>query len=147
MALKRLCRCGTIIDYKDKLCDKCTVIAKANKTERNRIYDAECRNKESTEIYHSPRWQLLTQQCKSRFKGIDIYEYYVNNNLTFGSLSHHIIEVNEDKNRVYDIDNLIYLSSPSHKTIHNICDKSAKSKQEMQQLLFSLTDRFKKEFR
>lgn len=143
MALKRLCRCGAVIDYKNKYCDKCSVSAKAEKSERNRIYDAEFRNKESEAIYHSSEWQRLTQECKNKFKAIDIYSLYVLDVLEFGSLSHHIEEVTKNKNRVFDITNLIWLTDQNHKEVHKLYKKDYDGTKKM---LFELVDRFNKQY-
>ena len=143
MGLKRICQCGNIIDYSNKYCEKCKVIADREKSDRNKYYDKNLRNKESSDIYHSPEWQQLTQECKNKFKGIDIYSLYVNDVLEFGSLSHHIEEVTKNKLRVYDITNLIWLTDKNHKLIHKLYKKDYKVVKKM---LFELIDRFNKQY-
>ena len=141
--LKRICRCGIIIDYSQKYCDKCTVIAEQHKSDRNKYYDENIRNKESSDIYHSSEWQQLTQECKSKFKAIDVYSLYVNDILEFGSLSHHIEEVTKNKARAFDLTNLIWLTSDNHTFIHKLYRKDYEGTKKM---LFELVDRFNKQY-
>lgn len=146
MALKKICpMCGTIMSYDSEDCNnKCK--EKRNKL-RNQDYDLYNRDKESTKIYKSKQWGKLTQQCKSRFNGLDIYQLYKYNKIVKGELSHHIKEVKEDKNRVYDISNLIYVSNKSHAEIHTAYKKSKEDKLAMQAYLFKIVQRYKEEYK
>ncbi|ENK1244737.1 hypothetical protein AB2063_002950 [Clostridium botulinum] len=144
--LFKLCPyCGVKVPYDMEDCiNKCR--EKRNKL-RNKDYDLYNRDKESTKIYRDKRWIKLTQQCKSRFNGLDIYQLYKNNKIVYGELSHHIIEVKEDKKRVLDISNLIYLSNKSHAEIHTAYKKSEEDKLAMQAYLFKIVQRYKEEYR
>ncbi|EPY2296336.1 hypothetical protein ACXATC_004029 [Clostridium sporogenes] len=148
--LFKLCPyCGIKVPQGQEDCDnKCK--EKRNKL-RNKEYDLYNRDKESTKIYRSKQWIKLTQQCKSKFNGLDIYQLYKYNRLVGGNLSHHIIEVKEDKNRVYDINNLIYVSGSkkynTHAEIHTAYKKSKEDKLAMQAYLFKIVQRYKEEYK
>lgn len=145
MELKKLCRCGKVIDYTDKYCDKCTDKYEQDIKYKNRLYDKQYRK--NKEIYHSKEWVKLVELCKQRYQYIDIYEYYVNHQLVYGNLCHHIMPVEENKDRIYDLDNLIYLSNSSHALIHSEYDKSDKTKKKMQKILIDCVERWKQEGR
>ena len=142
MALKKICRCNKIIDYSLARCTECEAKYKVEKTENNKIYDATCRNKESAVLYHSKQWQQLTELCKSRFKGLDIYSLYVLDSIEYGSLSHHIEEISKNKDRIYDLDNLIYLTGSNHNIVHSLYEKDYEGTKRM---LFGLVDRWLQE--
>ncbi|MBO0575116.1 endonuclease [Clostridium botulinum] len=144
--LFKLCPyCGIKVPYDMEDCiNKCK--EKRNKL-RNKDYDLYNRDKESTKIYKSKQWGKLTQQCKSRFNGLDIYQLYKYGKITKGELSHHIIEVKENKDRVFDISNLIYVSNKSHAEIHSTYNKSKEDKLAIQAYLFEIVQKWKEEYK
>lgn len=144
--LFKLCPyCGIKVPYDMEDCiNKCK--EKRNKL-RNKEYDLYNRDKESTKIYRDKRWLKLTGQCKNKFDGLDIYQLYKHNKIVYGDLSHHIIEVKEDKKRVFDISNLIYVSNKSHAEIHTAYKKSKEDKLDMQAYLFKIVQRYKEEYK
>lgn len=107
--LKKLCACGASIPINQAKCKACSSKDQAN-------YDKY--HRKNKDIYKSRQWVKLTELCKNRFNGIDVYAYYKYNKLVAGKISHHIIEVSEDMARAFDLDNLIYVSDASHKEIH-----------------------------
>ena len=130
------------------LCIKCN--KKINKGEkckcrnRNKDYDRFNRNKETKIFYHSKEWSRLTALCKSKCNGLDLYELYENNKIVKGELSHHIIPVEEDEEKKYDIDNLIYVSHKTHNFIHRIYARSKEEKKALQIKLFNYLLKIKK---
>lgn len=114
------------------------------KSERNSNYDKFSRNKESTAFYATGRWKKLTKICRNKFVGLDIYAYYIHNQMVGGSLSHHVIEIAEDKDKAYRLDNLVWLSDSSHKEVH-VAYKNGERK-EMQKILNDLIKRYEKDF-
>lgn len=141
--LKKQCRCGKIIDYIAKYCDECEDKMKESKRDSNRYYDKNIRNQDSKVVYNSIQWDYLTTQCKSRFKGLDIYGYYTLGTIEYGSICHHIEEITLNANRKYDLENLIYLSSSNHNIIHKLYKQDYEG---TKRLLFELVSRWKKEF-
>lgn len=121
MSLKKLCKCGASISLTETKCKTCS-------SKYQSYYDTYKR--ENKEIYRSNRWKKLTEQCKNKFSGIDIYSLYKYNKLIQGKLSHHIVEVNEDSSKIYDIDNLIFVSDRSHKEIHERYNNNKKETQQ-----------------
>ncbi|MBW9154871.1 HNH endonuclease [Clostridium tagluense] len=117
-----------------------------NKKIRNKDYDKFSRNKDSASFYASKPWRKVTKSCKSKFNGIDIYEYYVNKQMVYGSLSHHIIEIVEDKSKSLDISNLIYLSDSTHALVHVEYKSCEQDKKSMQELLMGLIKRWEEEY-
>jgi len=137
--------CGTCRN-KYPIGDKClNGCMDKQRHESNKGYDKFSRNKESTAVYATKEWKQSTKQCKDKFNGLDIYEYYINSIIVYGNLSHHIIELTEDKSKAYELDNLIYLSDKTHKMVH-IAYKND-NKKEMQQLLIKLIRRYESEFK
>lgn len=142
MALKKQCRCGKIIDYTDKYCSECEDKVKETKRDSNRYYDKNIRNQDSKAVYNSKQWNRLTEQCKDRFKGLDIYSYYILNEIEYGNICHHIEEIVLNDRRQYDIENLIYLNSSNHNIIHSMYKNDYEGTKKM---LFELVERWKKD--
>ncbi len=131
-----------------KICSHCGKKIKINEVcecqkQRHKEYDKYYRNQESKAIYHSKRWLLVSQSCRQKCNGLDLYEYFINNRIVKGALSHHIIELTEDKSRAYDQTNLIFLSNKSHKKVHFFYKKSEEDKKKMQTLLFAILNKIK----
>ena len=68
---------------------------------------------------------------------------YENNRIVKGELSHHIITVEEDEEKKYDIDNLIYVSHKTHNFIHSVYARSKEEKKALQKKLFSFLEKLK----
>lgn len=142
MALKKFCRCGKIIDQSLKYCPECSEKVAKNKKDTTRYYDKHRRNKESKEVYHSKGWDILREQCKAKFNGLDIYSYYTTRTIEYGSIAHHIEEITVNKDRVYDLENLIYLTPSNHNTIHALYKTDYEGTKAM---LFNLIQKWKEE--
>lgn len=76
----------------------------------------------------------MVQICKAQCFGADVYVYAMTGRImpARNGLVHHIVEVSEDMELAYDIDNLVYVGSASHKAIH---DAYKKDKEKMQRIL------------
>ncbi|MBU3145736.1 HNH endonuclease [Clostridium sp. CF012] len=142
--LYKLCRCNKKIPYTTKMCDECTNISAKDKREENRHYDKTVRK--HANIYGTKTWHILRAQCCSKFNGLDIYSYYINSRVEYGSLAHHIVPLEDDLTKCYELDNLIYLSRESHDLVHIEYNRSDKSKDDMQKLLRELIERYEEEF-
>jgi predicted nucleic acid-binding Zn ribbon protein len=136
-------KCGKKILYDKKYCDECSIKIKDEKVEKNRRYDKN--ERKNKDVYHNARWTKLTSQCKSKFRGIDIYSWYELGRLEFGDLSHHVVPIDDNSGRQYDITNLIYLNQSNHAYIHGEYNKGIEKKKAMQELLFRLIEQWKKE--
>jgi len=110
---------------------------------KNSKYDKLNRNKKAKEFYNSSEWINTSNRVLNNYKGLDLYAYYVENKIVFANTAHHIIELMDDWDKRLDINNLFPVSSSSHKKIHLLY---LENKKETQEMLFSLLDKFKKEF-
>ena len=131
------------------VCTKCN--KKLNQGERcvcnsnrHREYDRFNRDEKAKQFYHSKEWRRLTALCKSKCNGLDLYELYENNKIVKGELSHHIIPVEDDAGKKFDIDNLIYVSQKTHNFIHSVYARSKKEKKALQTKLFNYLLKIKK---
>lgn len=129
-----------------KVCGRCGKKIEATKTcecnkSRHKVYDRECRNKDNAEFYHSKAWKSMTALCKAKANGLDLYELEVNNKIVKGTLSHHIEELEEAKDRALDITNLIWVSEKTHNYIHSVYNKSKEDKNKLKALLFKIINK------
>lgn len=130
--LKTICnRCGR--SY--QVGSKCSC-----RNERNRYYDKYQRNQDAKKIYNSSAWKSLVQICKAQCFGADVYVYAMTGRIipARNGLVHHIVEVSEVPELAYDIDNLVYVGSASHKAIH---DAYKNEKEKMQRILREAKER------
>lgn len=142
MALLKLCRCGKKISIGDRYCEECNKKVEQYKKDNNKYYDKHRRNKKSTEFYHSQEWINLRAFVLSKYKGLDLYAYYVEKRIVYASPVHHIIEIEEDWEKRLDISNLIPLSNANHNKMDALYKKDKKG---TQMLLFELLSRWKRE--
>lgn len=148
IALLKLCRCGKRIDYIGKYCDKCTIVVAEEKKDGVRKYDKNVRysaeNKKFADFYHSPAWINLSEVVKLSRNGIDIYSYYINDEIEEATISHHLREIKKDgwSDRL-NKDKLIGLSHSSHEKIHRLMKKDYEGTIRM---LERLMKRWEKEF-
>lgn len=73
MALKKLCRCGKVIEFNQRYCDYCEKKYKQYRKETNRYYDKNIRDKKSVAFYNSPEWIRTREHVLRKYKGLDLY--------------------------------------------------------------------------
>ena len=132
-----------------KICGKCGKKIRINEIcnctkERHKVYDREYRNKDNAEFYHSKAWKSMTALCKLKANGLDLYELVINNNIVKGTLSHHIDELEEARDKALDINNLIWISDKTHAYIHSEYNKNLESKNKMKEVLFNIIKNYYK---
>lgn len=132
-----------------KICGKCGKKIGINEVcsctkQRHKVYDREYRNKENAEFYHSKAWKSMTALCKLKANGLDLYELVINNNIVKGTLSHHIDELEEARDKALDINNLIWISDKTHSYIHSEYNKNLESKNKMKEVLFNIIKNYYK---
>ena len=86
----------------------------------------------------------MTALCKLKANGLDLYELVINNNIVKGTLSHHIDELEEDRSKALDINNLIWISDKTHAYIHSEYNKNLESKNKMKEVLFNIIKNYYK---
>lgn len=136
MALKKLCaKCGKIVDYGNRYCDRCQVIADKMKKDQSKNYNRNNRDKESQSFYNSSAWKAIVSVVKARDKGLCLY-CLSKNKLSYYNVIHHIEELKDNKDKSLDIDNLISLCHSCHAKIH--VEYKTKNKFELQNKLREL---------
>lgn len=143
MALKKLCRCGKIIEYNQKHCKQCSIKYQEERKEYHKHYDKYIRDKDAADFYNSLEWERTREHIISKYKGLDLYAFFIEKKIVYANTAHHIIELREDRNRGLDVSNLFPLSSGNHSKIHKMY---LKDKESTQRLLFSLLDRWREEY-
>lgn len=109
--------------------------AAANRAAQRR-YDRFHRDKEAAAFYASVSWHRTRQTVWARAFGLDEYIYHTTGKAVPADTVHHIVELNEDKGRAYDLSNLICVSKQTHKQIH-LQYRKRNCKKEMQNKLFA----------
>lgn len=149
--LKKICPvCNkNLIDYKDKHCPACNKRVEREKKEQWQYYDKNVRRSEDnlkyTEFYHSKEWITTTELIKQKYKYLDIYDYYINNQISYGRICHHIlpIKTTEGWNQRLNINGIIYLSDSNHEKIHIMMEKDFEGTVKV---MYDLVNRWNKEF-
>lgn len=123
------------------ICNKCgkKIIQGSRCNCRHRVYDREFRNKDNAKFYNSKPWKRIRDLCKLKSNGLDLFELEINKRIVLGSLAHHIEELEENKDRALDIYNLIWVSSKTHRYIH---EQYKKDKEGMQKILFEIIKKY-----
>lgn len=143
MALKKLCRCGKVIDYNFKCCKNCETKTKKERAKYNKHYDKYIRDKQTTAFYKSLEWLRTREFVLREYKGLDLYAFFIEKKIVYADTVHHIEELKENWERRFDIDNLIPLSSSNHNKIHIMYEKDKKN---IQKLLFDLLKKWHEEY-
>lgn len=131
MALLKLCRCGKKIPNTLKMCPDCEAKKQERRRESDRQYDRNKRDKKSKDFYNSSSWDKTRTLVMVKYKGLDLYEYYINHAIVYAHTVHHIVELREDWSRRHDITNLIPLTNSNHKRIHLMYERDKESTQKM----------------
>lgn len=97
-------------------------------------------------FYSDPNWLVMKAKAKQRFKGMDIYSYYILGIVEYGQTVHHIETIKDNWDRRLDIDNLVYLTESNHRKLHKLYDKDGYTKKETMDILYNLVKRFIEEF-
>lgn len=143
---KQCNKCGKKIEQYQQC--ECMIQAKKDSYKRYKERRNQDKNdKLRQEFYCSKEWLKLRDAVIAECFGLDIVLWYKDRTIEPGYTVHHIIELSDDWNSRLDINNLIYVTGKTHQVIHAEYDKGERQKKAMQQLLFSLLDKFNKEFR
>lgn len=143
MALKKLCKCGKLINYNQKYCNQCSIKHKQERAEYHRHYDKYIRDQEAADFYNSTEWETTREYTISKYKGLDLYAFFIEKEIVYADTAHHIEELRENWNRRLDITNLFPLSGGNHTKIHKMYEKD---KEGTQGLLFSLLERWEEQY-
>lgn len=84
MMLKKTCKCGKIIGYKDKCCDECARDAKKDVA----YYDRYKRDKDSYAFYHSQEWLTVREVVMARYNGLCLYSLFIEGQIVPADVVH-----------------------------------------------------------
>lgn len=148
IALKRLCpKCQKVIEVDRKYCEECERAYNEFRKNNNKSYDKKTRNnnqnKQYSSFYRSKEWEIVRSYIISKYKNIDVYEYYKTGKIIKSETVHHIVELRDDFNRRLDTKNLIPISLSNHGKIHLLYKRN---KKKYQSLLIDMLSKFEKEF-
>lgn len=150
MTLKKFCaksNCSNLCDVGQLYCKNHNYLIAHQKTERNKQYDKMVRHrrdKQYAEFYHSPEWIRTRAYVLAKYKGLDLYAYYVDSKVVFATTVHHIVEIKDDWDLRLEISNLFPLSEQNHNKIHALYKSD---KLGTQKLLKELIERWKREMK
>ena len=127
--------CNKLVPQGVRYCATHTTDKTTENRQRNKEYDAHCRNQTAKAFYNSAEWQTARARALARDTGIDVYLYITEGRVVPATMVHHIIELREDYTKRCDIDNLISVSDTTHKSIIDKAYKDERKKEQMQQTL------------
>ena len=147
--LKKLCSypgCHKVVNAGVKYCEKHrdTDREKYREYKRQRMKDKEEARRQ--QFYISKGWELFRTAQAAAQLHIDIYEYYTTGQIVEAENYHHIQEITEAWARRIDVANVIGLSEANHRRIHTEYERSYKAKRKMQMILYTMLERFYREF-
>lgn len=143
MALKKLCRCGKLIDYGQRYCSECEPKVQQEKTERHKFYDTYQRNQKAKKFYNSPEWLATRAHVLSKYKGLDLYAFFISMKIAPGTTVHHIVELEEDWSLRLAVSNLFPTSESNHNVIDGLYRRD---KEGTQKMLRELLERWEREY-
>ena len=82
-------------------------------------------------FYHSSGWETLRDYVLKKYKGLDVFAYFIENRIVPATTGHHIVELKEDYSKGLIIDNIIPVSDESHRKIHMLYRKDKEGIQVM----------------
>lgn len=137
MSLKKICRCGKIIDLGDGICTECKSKQQQRTKERHKQYKSNRNDRREQKFYTSKEWLQLKEHLKVKYKGLCLWSYFIDNKIVMADVNHHIEPVKESWNKRLDIYNVIPLSNRMHQIIHKKYETDKeKTQQELRELLF-----------
>ncbi len=140
--LKKICKCGKVIDQRISMCDECMIKHKEAKKESNRVYNSHNRDKDLDTFYHSDEWEDIRECILSKYKYLDLYDYFINKKITLANTVHHIVEIKDDYNLRLSEENLIPLSAKTHSKIHKLYRKDKEKTQTMLREILECAKKF-----
>lgn len=110
-----------------------------SRKESNKIYDKYLRK--NADFYNSSAWKRLRAVCHNKYNHICLYSYFKYKQIVKSETVHHIIELEDDKSKSLDINNLIPVCNSAHSEIHSLYSRN---KSKAQQELFSMIKKWEK---
>ncbi len=130
---KRCSRCGKRLEI-GKVCE-CH-------RQRHKEYDKHCRDKRSTQYYHSKEWERIREEALQADDGIDVYMYMTKGEILVADTVHHILSLKDNWNKRNDIENLMSLHHDTHSLIEQMYKKDKEKIQvELKEMLLEYRKR------
>ena len=136
--LLKICKCGKLIPQGQAMCEDCRIRAKARHSE----YNEKIRDRKTAEFYTSRDWRVCRDAALAHYDYLDIYDLYIHQRLTMAEHVHHIVELEDDWSRRFDLLNLIPLSHSNHSSISQLYKRDGATKARTQRLLAELICRW-----
>lgn len=146
MALMKYCNrngCNKLVPQGVRYCAAHTISKTEENKERHKEYDTHCRDKKAKAFYNSAEWRAARARTLARDTNIDIYIYITEGKVVPADMVHHIIELSEDYSKRCTLDNLISVSSKTHKTVIDKAYKDEIKREQMQQALRECIEKYR----
>lgn len=141
MLPKKICKkinCNKLIDYNKKYCPEHEIEMIKKRKEKFKRYDEERKDSREWRFYRTKGWINKREKILTKYAGLDIYEFIVNDMIVYANTVHHITPLKEDWNSRLEDENLFPLSERNHKLIHIEYEKGEENKKEMQRKLIGI---------
>lgn len=117
--LKKICRCGRIISYNDKACDKCKTKIELERKQNIKYYKQTTyeRDIKYNKFYKSKEWSRVRQVVIARDHAL-CKDCLDKNTITPYNTVHHIVPIKEEWSKRLDINNLVCLCESCHQKRH-----------------------------
>ena len=109
---------------------------------RHSEYNEKIRDGKTAEFYTSRDWRVCRDAALAHYDYLDIYDLYIHQRLTIAEHVHHIVELEDDWSRRFDLLNLIPLSHSNHSSISQLYKRDEATKARTQRLLAELICRW-----
>lgn len=161
MSLKKTCRCGNIIDAKEKMCKECEDKHRNTLKRRYSRYNATREDKQDIAFYNTNVWKRVSNKVRGKFfnccalclcnsqkifkdlEEVSNLNYFIEDGRR-KNLIHHIIEFKEDTSKATNESNLICVCEKHHRMIHNVYENG--NKERLQRELGILVERWMEKF-
>ncbi|WP_427340638.1 HNH endonuclease [Caloranaerobacter sp. DY30410] len=123
--------CSKLTRDKTGYCEEHRILAEQSRKEMNKYYDENIRDKRAAAFYNSSEWQRIRETVLNKYKGLDLYAFFIDKKIIYATTVHHIEEIKDNWNKRLDIDNLFPISESNHNKIHALYKKDKKGTQKM----------------
>ena len=117
--LKKICRCGKVISYNNKACDKCKSKIELERKQNIKYYKQTTyeRDIKYNKFYKSKEWSRVRQVVIARDHAL-CKDCLDRNTITPYNTVHHIVPIKEEWSKRLDINNLACLCESCHQKRH-----------------------------
>ena len=157
--LRKTCRCGKIIDSKEKMCKECEDKHRNRLKRRYKVYNATRKDKEDIAFYNSNIWKRVSDKVRGKFfnccaicfcnsqklwkdlEEVSNLNYFIEDGKR-KNLIHHIVEFKLENSKSTEESNLICVCEKHHSLIHKTYENG--NKEKLQRELGEIVARWEK---